>query len=61
MTLINLKYSDHNGPLCDLMSGILDVKGICGAEEDLHPTVANVRHAAVTLLRDRRRLGQGDR
>jgi hypothetical protein len=50
MTLINLKCSDPNRPLRDLMSGILDVKGICGAEKDLHPTVANVRHAAVTLL-----------
>jgi hypothetical protein len=49
MTLIDLKLSDPNYALRSIMNGILDVTGICGEAGDLDPTVANVRHAAVTL------------
>jgi hypothetical protein len=54
MKFIDLKpqrpHSDPNRSLRDILALILKVKGICGGEEDLHPTVANVCNVAVTLL-----------
>jgi hypothetical protein len=50
MTFIDLKSSDPNKALRDILAGILAVKGIGGSAEDLHPTVANVRDAAITLF-----------